>query len=329
MIGQVAALRDAVTTVADLHRDVSPGQHRAADGAAGARARARAGAAATGGRRDRRRRLHPPGRAGRRDVLGEHPRQVDAISEVPASAGTGAVLRPRPARARQGVLALGRVHRPGRVRSAGASGMPPKSLRLDRAVPAARPAVRPGRPRRRRLRERPFDRRAHLGDPRRRRRRSRHVGRLHGPLGAAVAAGRRSRRSSSSSCSSGSPSGPRTASPGLLMNVAAGRIANRLDFGGTNYTVDAACASSLAAIGARRSRAAGRDQRHGARGRRRRDPEPVRVPLLRQDARAVADGPLPAVRRGRRRHRDQRGVRDGRAQAPGRRRARRRSHLCA
>ena len=36
--------------------------------------------------------------------------------------------------------------------------------------------------------------------------------------------------------------------PGLLMNVAAGRIANRLDFGGTNYTVDAACASSLAAI---------------------------------------------------------------------------------
>ncbi|HEX8855744.1 MAG TPA: beta-ketoacyl synthase N-terminal-like domain-containing protein, partial [Thermoleophilaceae bacterium] len=36
---------------------------------------------------------------------------------------------------------------------------------------------------------------------------------------------------------------------GLLMNVAAGRIANRLDFGGANFTVDAACASSLAAIG--------------------------------------------------------------------------------
>ena len=36
---------------------------------------------------------------------------------------------------------------------------------------------------------------------------------------------------------------------GLLMNVAAGRIANRLDFGGTNYTVDAACASSLSAVG--------------------------------------------------------------------------------
>jgi len=36
--------------------------------------------------------------------------------------------------------------------------------------------------------------------------------------------------------------------PGLLGNVAAGRIANRLDVGGTNCVVDAACASSLAAI---------------------------------------------------------------------------------
>jgi len=35
---------------------------------------------------------------------------------------------------------------------------------------------------------------------------------------------------------------------GLLLNVAAGRIANRFDFGGLNYVVDAACASSLAAI---------------------------------------------------------------------------------
>ncbi len=35
---------------------------------------------------------------------------------------------------------------------------------------------------------------------------------------------------------------------GLLLNVAAGRVANRFDLGGTNYTVDAACASSLAAV---------------------------------------------------------------------------------
>ena len=36
--------------------------------------------------------------------------------------------------------------------------------------------------------------------------------------------------------------------PGLLGNVVAGRIANRLDLGGTNCVTDAACASSLAAL---------------------------------------------------------------------------------
>ena len=36
--------------------------------------------------------------------------------------------------------------------------------------------------------------------------------------------------------------------PGVLANVVAGRIANRLDLRGANYTVDAACAASLAAV---------------------------------------------------------------------------------
>ncbi|MFI7340472.1 SDR family NAD(P)-dependent oxidoreductase [Streptomyces sp. NPDC050085] len=36
--------------------------------------------------------------------------------------------------------------------------------------------------------------------------------------------------------------------PGVLANVISGRIANRLDLGGANYTVDAACASSLTAV---------------------------------------------------------------------------------
>ena len=35
---------------------------------------------------------------------------------------------------------------------------------------------------------------------------------------------------------------------GLLLNVIAGRIANRLNFGGVNFTTDAACGSSLAAL---------------------------------------------------------------------------------
>ena len=36
--------------------------------------------------------------------------------------------------------------------------------------------------------------------------------------------------------------------PGMLGNVIAGRICNRLDLGGTNCVVDAACAASLAAV---------------------------------------------------------------------------------
>jgi acyl transferase domain-containing protein len=36
--------------------------------------------------------------------------------------------------------------------------------------------------------------------------------------------------------------------PGLLGNVVAGRICNRLNLGGTNCVVDAACASSLGAV---------------------------------------------------------------------------------
>ena len=36
--------------------------------------------------------------------------------------------------------------------------------------------------------------------------------------------------------------------PGAIGNVVSGRIANRLNLGGTNFTVDAACGSSLAAI---------------------------------------------------------------------------------
>ena len=37
--------------------------------------------------------------------------------------------------------------------------------------------------------------------------------------------------------------------PALVPNIMSGRIANRLDFMGPNYTVDAACASSLIAVG--------------------------------------------------------------------------------
>ncbi len=50
-----------------------------------------------------------------------------------------------------------------------------------------------------------------------------------------------------SSCRTLLPEWTEDSFPGILLNVAAGRVANRFDLGGANYTVDAACGSSLAA----------------------------------------------------------------------------------
>jgi len=44
------------------------------------------------------------------------------------------------------------------------------------------------------------------------------------------------------------PSWTEDSFPGILANVAAGRVANRFNFGGANYGIDAACGSSLAAV---------------------------------------------------------------------------------
>ena len=56
---------------------------------------------------------------------------------------------------------------------------------------------------------------------------------------------------------------------GLLLNVAAGRVANRFNLGGVNFTVDAACASSLAAVYLASRGTERGNERHGDRGRRR------------------------------------------------------------
>lgn len=78
--------------------------------------------------------------------------------------------------------------------------------------------------------------------------------------------------------------------PGLLGNVTAGRIANRLDLGGPNMVVDAACASSLAAIG-QAIAATGRQGRSGGQRRSGHLQRPLHVFLLFQDP-----GPLPQRR---------------------------------
>ena len=64
---------------------------------------------------------------------------------------------------------------------------------------------------------------------------------------------------------------------GVLLNVAAGRVANRFDLGGLNFTVDAACASSLAAVYVAARELETGSQRHGDRRRHRHRQQPVRL----------------------------------------------------
>jgi NAD(P)H-dependent flavin oxidoreductase YrpB (nitropropane dioxygenase family) len=99
--------------------------------------------------------------------------------------------------------------------------------------------------------------------------------------------------------------------PGVLSNVIAGRIANRLARRG-RYGRDGARVGLV---------------RHGAVRWRRPPQQHQRLPDVRERARAVADRSVPHVRRERRRHRPRRGRRVHRAEAARRCRARRRSRL--
>ncbi|MEZ5288647.1 MAG: beta-ketoacyl synthase N-terminal-like domain-containing protein [Vicinamibacterales bacterium] len=114
--------------------------------------------------------------------------------------------------------------------------------------------------------------------------------------------------------------------PGLLLNVTAGRVANRLDLGGPNFAIDAACASSLAAVQAGvRELESGRSSLAIVAGVEL-DQTP-HVPVVQQDAGVVPDGYGAAIRSQGRRHRHQRGRGGAGAEAPGGRRTRRRPRL--
>ncbi len=296
MIGQVAALRDSVTTIAELHREVS-------DGAAEAVGNLRSESARPA------RAPEPPPPAdvaiiGVGCILPGAPEaesfwanildKVDAIREIPPERWDWRQMfdpdpATRPTRSTRAGAASSTRSRSTRSRSA---------CRRSRCSRSSRSSCwRCCAPRRRSrtpaTRQRPFDRE----------RTSVILG--AGGGGADTSVGY-TVRSALPSLFGGAhpelqeqlferlPEWTEDSFAGLLMNVAAGRIANRLDLGGTNYTVDAACASSLARDRPRRARAADGHQRHGAGRRRRRDPEPLRLPLLRQDAGALADRPLPA-----------------------------------
>jgi hypothetical protein len=101
--------------------------------------------------------------------------------------------------------------------------------------------------------------------------------------------------------------GRRAPSP-ALGNVVAGRIANRLDLGGTNCVTDAACASSFSAHLDGGQRALSRPVGPGHHRRRRHAERHLHVHVLQQDAGAVEVGRLPPVLRQGRRHDARRGL---------------------
>ena len=284
-------------------------EQRAARHPPGTRPRARATGAAAGGHRDHRPWLHPPRGSRREHLLGEHPRRGGRHHRDPPGAlGLAPYVRRRPGGPRQGQLTLGRVHRSGPARADGAR-LAAAVAGIDRALPAARAAVRPVRARRRRLRDTSVRPGTHVGDPRGRRRRGGHGGRLHGPFGDPVAARRRPARAPG-----GDLRPPPRVDRGQLRRPAdeRGRRTDRQPARLRRYQLHGRRGVCLLPECDRpgRPRAADRDQRHGARRRGRRDPEPVRLPLLRQDPRPLPLRALPPVRRRRRRDRDQRGLRD-------------------
>ena len=236
-----------------------------------------------------------PGRPNARTLWSNILGKVDAITEIPARRWDWRVMydadpsAPDKVYSRWGGFIDPVAFSPIEI------GMPPKSVASIEpfqllALITAQAALR-----RRRLRDPAVRSRAHVGDPRRRRRRRRPVGRLHGPLGVPVVDRR-----------------PGTAATGVRPAAGMDRGQLRRDPDERRGRPDRQPARlrrhqlhrrrglCVVAGGDRDGRqgAAAGEQRHGARGRRRRDPESVRVPLLRQDPRALSDRTLPTVRRG-------------------------------
>ena len=328
MIGQVAALRDAVTTIAELHGEVSHGAVEAARrlGRTPTRAVARpeppppAEVAVIGLG------CILPGAQDAESFWANILEKVDAIREVPPERWDWRrMFDPDPPRRTRSTRA-GEASSTRCALDPLALGLPPKSLQSIEpfqllALLCAQAALEDAG-----YGQRPFDRErtsvilgAGGGG-------ADTVGRLHGPLGTTVAARRRPPRAAGAAV---------RAAPGVdrgQLRRTADERRRRTHRQPARPRRDQLHRRRGLRLLAQRHRprrpgAAGGNQRHGARGRRRRDPEPVRLPVLRQDPRALADRPLPALRRVRRRDRHQRGVRDRRAQAARRCGARRRPHL--
>ena len=252
MAGEVAVLRSATTTIGALHGSVTTRRGRLPRRARGSAPRTPrdghgrgARGARAAGRRRRRHGLHVPAGPRPRRLLGEHPRRPRrASARCPPTAGTP------PCTTRAG-------RRTGATPSKWGGflpripfdplryGIPPTSL--GSIEPVQLLALEAAR---RALEDAGYGERGRAFD---RSRTSVVFGAEAGSdLSNADHAARRTALLLRARCRQGWTSNcPRLTEdsfPGMLANVISGRIANRLDLGGANYTVDAACASSLAAV---------------------------------------------------------------------------------
>ena len=254
MIGQVAALRSEVTTVAELHADVC-GQSLLSDLALSTQHTALSEPEAP-----------PPcdvaiiglscfypKAGGLWQYLGEHPLEGQRGHRNPADTlGLAAVLRPRPAGARQDGVEVGRIHGRRGVRPARSTASRRRASRTSsrfNSCYSKRSIRRSATPATSSVRS--------TGNGRARFWASAAAGCRCPSLTGSGPACRWSIRSPASRSSRQQiidlgqgilPEWTEDSFPGILLNVAAGRVANRFNLGGPNMAIDAACGSSLAAL---------------------------------------------------------------------------------
>ncbi len=244
MLGQVATLRDEVTAIADLHAQVSTGaatllaERRAAQAQETAPAAARPADIAIVGIAS----LLPKANSTRaywQNILAK----VDAITEIPSHRWDWRLYFDADRQAKDKIYSKWGGFLDDLAFDPTKYGMPPKSLesvdpmQLMALEVARRTLADAG------YDQRPFDReRASVivgasggtGDVGSQYGLRSELPRFSGQLPAEVA--------------ERLPEWTEDSFAGILLNVIAGRIANRLNFGGVNFTTDAACASSLAAV---------------------------------------------------------------------------------
>ena len=242
MLGQVATLRDGITTVAELHGSIAENQHH--EQVMATKIEPRASDIAIVGMS-----AILPGAGDVRAFWENTLAKRDAVTEVPPDRWDWRMYYDADPKAPDKVVSKWGGFVPDVPFDPLRYGMPPSSLPSIEPVQlllleAARAAIEDAG-----YADRPFERErtavvlgmgggaAQLAMG--------YAFRSYLPMLDAVAPG--SGRAALDACQGLLPEWTEDSFPGFLLNVAAGRVANRFDLGGANYTVDAACGSSLAA----------------------------------------------------------------------------------